>query len=134
MMISFPAIHVKIIRKWSTKTGRDHHSVILLGDAKGVTIEGSLNDALSLPKEIELKEGDWVEILNFDITRVFQLYRTTKHKYTIKFNESTLFRKIEPVNGSNFLCCANFGGINRGLYCPMYCIGMWTMLNSYLHC
>ncbi|CAN7078121.1 unnamed protein product [Brassica oleracea var. botrytis] len=48
---------------------------------------------------------------------------TTKHKYTIKFNESTLFRKIQPVNGSNFLCCANFRGIKRGLYHPMYCIG-----------
>ncbi|KAH0922193.1 hypothetical protein HID58_022211 [Brassica napus] len=40
--------------------------------------------------EIELKEDDWVEILNFDIRYVFELHRTTKHKYTIKFNESTL--------------------------------------------
>ncbi|CAN6908650.1 unnamed protein product [Brassica oleracea] len=122
--IPFPAIRVKIIRKWSTKIGRDHHSVMLLGDANGVTIEGSLNYALSLPKEIELKEDDWVEILNFDLRYVFELHRTTKHKYTIKFNESTLFRKIQPVNGSNFLCCANFCGIKRGFYHPMYCIDL----------
>lgn len=32
--IPFPAIRVKIIRKWSTKIGRDHHSVMLLGDAQ----------------------------------------------------------------------------------------------------
>ncbi|CAN6845381.1 unnamed protein product [Brassica oleracea var. botrytis] len=49
---------------------------------------------------------------------------TTEHKYTIKFNESTLFRKIQPVNGSNFLCCANFRGIKRGRYHPMYCIDL----------
>ncbi|CAH8390015.1 unnamed protein product, partial [Eruca vesicaria subsp. sativa] len=120
--IQFPAIGVKIVRKRSTKIGRDHLSTMLLGDSKGVTIEGSLSYSLSLPNEIELKEGDWVEILNFEIRRVFQLHRTTKHKYTIKFNEASLFRKIEPVNGSKFLCCANFRRINRGLYHPMYCI------------
>ncbi|KAF3576255.1 hypothetical protein DY000_02034018 [Brassica cretica] len=124
VVIPFPAIRVKIIKKWSTKIGRDHHSVMLLGDANGVTIQGSLNYALSLPREIELKEDDWVEILNFDIRYVFELHRTTKHKYTIKFNESSLFRKIQPVNGSNFLCCANFRGIKRGLYHPMYCIDL----------
>ncbi|CAH8322654.1 unnamed protein product [Eruca vesicaria subsp. sativa] len=113
--IEFPAIRVKIVRKWSTNIERDHHSAMLLGDSKGVTIEGSLSYALSLPNEIELKEGDWVEIRNFDIRRIFQLYRTTKHKYTIKFNEASLFRKIEPVNGSKFLCCANFRGSNQGL-------------------
>ncbi|CAN6856775.1 unnamed protein product [Brassica oleracea] len=80
----------------------------ILETRKGVTIQGSLYYALSLPREIELKEDDWVEILNFDIRYVFELHRTTKHKYTIKFNESSLFRKIQPVNGSNFLCCANF--------------------------
>lgn len=72
--IPFPEICVKIIRKWSTEIGRDHHSVMLLGDAKGVTIEGSLNYAFSLPKEIELKEDDWVEILNFNIRNVCELY------------------------------------------------------------
>ncbi|KAF2566726.1 hypothetical protein F2Q70_00025840 [Brassica cretica] len=106
---------------------------MLLGDANGVTIEGSLNYALSLPKEIELKEDDWVEILNFDLRYVFELHRTTKHKYTIKFNESTLFRKIQPVNGSNFLCCANFRGIKRGLYHPMYthiqCVSYGALAN-----
>lgn len=30
--ISFPAIRVKIISKWSAKIGGDHHSVMLLGD------------------------------------------------------------------------------------------------------
>lgn len=30
--IQFPAIRVKIIRKWSAKLGRNHHSVMLLGD------------------------------------------------------------------------------------------------------
>ncbi|CAH8392687.1 unnamed protein product [Eruca vesicaria subsp. sativa] len=69
--IQFPAIRVKIVRKWSTKIGRDHHSTMLLGDSKVVTIEGSLTYALSLPNEIELKECDWVEILNFEIRRVF---------------------------------------------------------------
>ncbi|XP_056851839.1 uncharacterized protein LOC108832042 [Raphanus sativus] len=121
--IQFPAIRVKIIRKWSAKLGRNHHSVMLLGDEEGVTIEGSLNSTLSLPKEIELKEGDWVEILNFQISHVFEFFRSTKHKYTIKFNESTLFRKIEPVNCSTFLCCANFRAIKRGLYHPMYSVG-----------
>ncbi|CAH8388667.1 unnamed protein product [Eruca vesicaria subsp. sativa] len=58
----------------------------------------------------------------FENKKGFQLYRTTKHKYTIKFNEASLFRKIEPVNGSKFLCCANFRGINRGVYHPVYCI------------
>uniref|UniRef100_A0A0D3E4R5 Replication protein A 70 kDa DNA-binding subunit B/D first OB fold domain-containing protein n=1 Tax=Brassica oleracea var. oleracea TaxID=109376 RepID=A0A0D3E4R5_BRAOL len=82
-----------------------------------------LNPKLKL-REIELKEDDWVEILNFDIRYVFELHRTTKHKYTIKFNESSLFRKIQPVNGSNFLCCANFRGIKRGLYHPMYCVDL----------
>ncbi|CAF2043130.1 unnamed protein product [Brassica napus] len=32
--------------------------------------------------------------------------------------------KIQPVNASNFLCCANFRGIKRGLYHPMYCVDL----------
>lgn len=62
------------------------------------------------------------------------MYRTTKHKYRIIFNDSTLFRKIEPVNGSTFLCCANFRDIKRGLYHPMYCLGKLTMFNLFLDC
>ncbi|KAJ4876427.1 ATP-dependent DNA helicase [Raphanus sativus] len=65
--LPFPAIRVKIIRKWSTKRGGDHHSVMLLGDEKGVTIEGSLNYAISLPNDMQLNEGSWVEIVNFKI-------------------------------------------------------------------
>ncbi|KAJ4873943.1 hypothetical protein Rs2_44294 [Raphanus sativus] len=122
--IQFPAIRVKIIRKWITRFGRDHQSVMLLGDANGITIEGSLSYAFCLPNEIELKEGDWFEILNFEIRHFIEMYRTTKHKYKIIFNDSTLFRKIEPVNGSTFLCCANFRDIKRGLYHPMYCLDL----------
>ncbi|XP_056851840.1 uncharacterized protein LOC108832041 [Raphanus sativus] len=121
--ISFPAIRVKIISKWSAKIGGDHHSIMLLGDENGVTIQGSLNYSISLRNEIELKDGDWVEILNFEVGLATDLYRLTKNKYRIKFTESTLFTKIEPLNGSNFLCCANFRAIKRGLYHPKYCVG-----------
>lgn len=99
-----------------------------------VIIEGSLNYSISLSNEIELKEDDWVEILNFKITHAGGLIRTTKNKYNIKFTESTLFSKIEPINGSNFLCCANFCGIKRGLYHLMYSVGMLTILYPFLDC
>ncbi|CAN7014591.1 unnamed protein product [Brassica oleracea var. botrytis] len=39
-------------------------------------------------------------------------------------DQNSLTRKIQPVNGSNFLCCANFRGIKRGLYHPMYCVDL----------
>ncbi|KAF2613176.1 hypothetical protein F2Q70_00013371 [Brassica cretica] len=39
-------------------------------------------------------------------------------------DQNSLTRKLQPVNGSNFLCCANFRGIKRGLYHPMYCVDL----------
>ncbi|KAJ4889319.1 hypothetical protein Rs2_29067 [Raphanus sativus] len=104
--------------------GGDHHSFMLLGDEKGVTVEGSLNYDISLPNDMQLNESSWVEIVNFKIKHAGGLVRTTKNKYTIKFTEETLVSMIEPINGSYFLRCANFRGIKRGLYHPMYCVDL----------
>ncbi|KAF3540629.1 hypothetical protein F2Q69_00020765 [Brassica cretica] len=90
-------------------------------------LDGSLNTDYLVgqivevtPIEVVLANGKDTKKITVELLKK----KTTEHKYTIKFNESTLFRKIQPVNGSNFLCCANFRGIKRGRYHPMYCIDL----------
>ncbi|KAH0936252.1 hypothetical protein HID58_013369 [Brassica napus] len=73
------------------------NSKFLLFDAIAMQILNCPCNELRL-RILEILGGFQCVILNFDIRYVFELHRTTKHKYTIKFNESSLFRKIQPVN------------------------------------
>ncbi|XP_033136256.1 uncharacterized protein LOC103860229 [Brassica rapa] len=87
-------------------------------------MEATLPDDVYLPKGIYLEEGDWFEIYNFKLRPSFALIRTTRSKYNIKFTDTTVLTKIEPIIASNFLCLANFSSVLKGLLHPMYSIDL----------
>ncbi|KAG2313073.1 hypothetical protein Bca4012_027653 [Brassica carinata] len=100
------------------------HCGMILGDEKGFTMEATLPFDIALPKGIYLEESSWFEVYNFEFKRVFELVRTTRSKYNIRFTDATIFTKIQPIIDSNFLSLTNFCTIRKGLWHPMYCIDL----------
>lgn len=86
-------------------------------------IEATLPWGVVLPYEINLDEGDWFEILDFKLIHASGLIRTTRSKYHINLTHDSVVTKIQPITECNFLFCASYKTILRGLYHPKFCIG-----------
>uniref|UniRef100_A0A0D3BTW6 Replication protein A 70 kDa DNA-binding subunit B/D first OB fold domain-containing protein n=1 Tax=Brassica oleracea var. oleracea TaxID=109376 RepID=A0A0D3BTW6_BRAOL len=120
-----PAIRVQIVRTWMSPFGLIRpNTCMVFGDEKGSMIEATLPWGVVLPYEINLDEGDWFEILDFKLIHASGLIRTTRSKYHINLTHDSVVTKIQPITECNFLFCASYKTILRGLYHPKFCIGL----------
>ncbi|CAF2142913.1 unnamed protein product [Brassica rapa] len=120
-----PAIRVKIVRTWMSPFGSIRpNTCMVFGDEKGSMIETTLPWGVVLPYEINLDEGDWFEILDFKLIHASGLIRTTRSKYHINLTHDSVVTKIQPITECNFLFCASYKTLLRGLSHPKFCIGL----------
>ncbi|KAG2240056.1 hypothetical protein Bca52824_091176 [Brassica carinata] len=135
-----PAIRVKVVRTWMGPFGSIRpNTCLVFGDEKGSMIEATLPWGVVSPFGITLDEGDWFEILDFKLNHAFGLIRTTRNKYHIKLTHDSVVTKIQPITKCNFLNCASYKTILRGLSHPMFCIESklyygWVMFNYCFIC
>ncbi|KAH0944024.1 hypothetical protein HID58_003661, partial [Brassica napus] len=98
------------------------NTCLIVGDENGATIEATFPWYVNLPFGINLEEGAWFEINDFKLMHAFALIRPTKNKYHISITRKPFFSTIQPITDCNFLCCARYMDILRGLSHPKFCV------------
>ncbi|KAH0883679.1 hypothetical protein HID58_059775 [Brassica napus] len=127
-------IKVKIIRLWISVGDIESIEMVLL-DSNGDMIHATVNEDVIPIFESFFEEDDSKIFINFSLSQSCGSYRLTKHPLKNWFQATTRVRfcddlpyKIDgftpPITDCNFLCCARYMDILRGLSHPKFCVDL----------
>ncbi|CAH8252310.1 unnamed protein product [Arabidopsis lyrata] len=117
-------LRVKILRKFVRCFGNHNTVDLILVDEKGqkihAVIDGDYIDRVCR----RITVGDWISLRGFKLTLALYPFRPVPHRFMLRWQDTTVMKKISPVSSNNFFSFASFDDVNSGILDPAVCVDL----------